>query len=709
MPNYNIEHQGKVYGVKAETPEAAKQGFGDYLFVQDQGMFSNLGRSFASGATFATNDEAEALIRSTFGDADQETILRRIRLAQKQFAKDNPLASFGAEVLGAAATLAVGGGAIGLTAKGAGTVGKIAKGAQTFAKAKPIATGASVGAVSSGLYGAGAGETPEERLIGGAASTVLGGAAGAAFPAVGSKVAKVFGRGDAPKFNVNTLAVELDIDKPTAKAMSKTLTPERYASMLEELQSLPAGSTMADTVEGAKILDSLSSRGYGQQAVKVLKDRSNATLGQMMDTFDSILPGAKLGVKTAQRDIRTETAQAREAAYKKAYASKIGLFSAEGQALFKMQGRLNSQEISAAKKIARAEGELKDFYRSYEVPAPTKEDPFATATVKMPTVRGWDYITRALNDVAEGADGRGAMGGYTQRGLAAKSLSQDVRSALRAASDDYGKALDVAADPIVRSQGVKLGASILNDRVNEEDVAEWVAGRTDKEIEAVREGLAIELRDTISRVKKALASTDMDEARKAAALFKKVSSEKSMAKLEKIMDKSSFAKLKKTIDISERNLSGTARLAQNSKTAQRIQEAGALEAAATPADLLSWITNPVRTVGQAAAALARLIKKKSDTLRDTRKDKTLNAIAELLARAAKDDGKARIVLQEFKSSVKAGSVSGDLAKQVAEVATTFAVQDDLLRATSSLARNIPRAAVATQAPNAVGLLGNINE
>jgi hypothetical protein len=117
-----------------------------------------LARSAGQGLLFGFGDEVEAFARSTIKGADYQETLNAVRSELEEFRKQSPVAAYGTEFAASIPTfLLCGAGLARLGIKGAGKVG----------------------AIESGVYGAGVGEDIEERAVGGAVSGLAGGATSA--------------------------------------------------------------------------------------------------------------------------------------------------------------------------------------------------------------------------------------------------------------------------------------------------------------------------------------------------------------------------------------------------------------------------------------------------------------------------------------------------------------------------------------------------
>lgn len=139
-------------------------GIGDYV------------RQLGQGATFNLADEAEAGVRSVFGQSYGET-LEGIRASNKKFEQELPLQSLGLQLGGGLLT-----GGAGATTKAGMALARSLRTGNTLAR---VAKGAGTGAASGGMYGFGAGEG-DDRLDSAGQGVLIGGLAGGAIPAAGS-------------------------------------------------------------------------------------------------------------------------------------------------------------------------------------------------------------------------------------------------------------------------------------------------------------------------------------------------------------------------------------------------------------------------------------------------------------------------------------------------------------------------------------------
>ena len=138
-----------------DTSDEAEVEWGQNLEAEKSRAATGALRNLAQGATYAFADEAEAGIRSLFGDTSYGEELDKIRAEMDEYSTLNPKAALFQEI-------------------GAGvlTAGGVAKAATKYGGKE--ATAAGIGGAEGIAYGVGSGESFEERAAMGAAGGVLG-------------------------------------------------------------------------------------------------------------------------------------------------------------------------------------------------------------------------------------------------------------------------------------------------------------------------------------------------------------------------------------------------------------------------------------------------------------------------------------------------------------------------------------------------------
>ena len=200
---------------------------------------------------------------------------------------------------------------------------------------------------------------------------------------------------------------------------------------------------------------------------------------------------------------------------------------------------------------------------------------------KLPSVLEVDYVTRALNDVAQAGDGKGALGRGTNEGRIYGNLSRELRTATKAAVPEYWTALEAAGTEIGIQKAREVGATFLQQATTRRDVAEAMAGMPQAEVLAVKAAVREHIDDTIANVRRTMSrpGTDAGEAVKA---LKDLSSRAAQTKLGYILGDKEAAKLADRLDEASTAFEIGAALQQNSKTAVRQSVQGSIEQSTAP-------------------------------------------------------------------------------------------------------------------------------
>lgn len=286
------------------------------------------GREMLSGLTFGYGDELEAALT--------DTPIEAIRAGQSQYREENPMTSMGANLLGAAPTMLIPGGAAMQGVRAAGTVGKIARGASA------LGTGAAAGALS------GSGEAVEGQRLGGAQTGAVLGAIGAPLGAGAGRVLGATGRGVRraaqgkgllPDVNQRANATLLG-----SIAASKT-TPDALYDQLVSGQTLGELSAPLTDMAGVAVRRSPEIRG---QSAELLASRQAARPQELSDIITSEIAG---GEKSTFGQIEEFTRRQRQAAsplYDKAYAESGPIISPQIQQLMQKPSMQAAWQEAAA-------------------------------------------------------------------------------------------------------------------------------------------------------------------------------------------------------------------------------------------------------------------------------------------------------------------------------------------------------------------------
>lgn len=152
------------------TTDAEVAGRGPARTTAD--IFRDIGRAAAQGATLGFSDEMYGLYAEYMQGKDYDAAVKEVRDNLETFRETDPVLAYGAEIVASMITGGAG------AARGVGTaVGREA-----------VKRAAGVGALEAGIYGAGTGETPEQRAMQAAISAPIGAGVSAAGQALMPRV-----------------------------------------------------------------------------------------------------------------------------------------------------------------------------------------------------------------------------------------------------------------------------------------------------------------------------------------------------------------------------------------------------------------------------------------------------------------------------------------------------------------------------------------
>jgi hypothetical protein len=561
----NIETTGAAMGdvmASLAAPEQANllQGgmpqrqFEDVRSVSRErvGMGEAAFRGLAQGATLGATDEIVAAILSARPDLTYDQAVDFVRSNNAAAREQRPGAYMAGQVAGGAAA----------TAPIAGPV----TAARTLGGA--VAAGAAGGATAGAVQGFAEGEGGlKNRLLSSATGAGIGGAIGGAIPAVAAGVGAVrrhvsdWSRSRAMQ---GQIADQLGVSPGAARLAADTIGADDIGAMRGNIAAAGPDAMLADAGPSAQgALDAAMQRpgSASRIGMKRIEARAADAMGKINKTLDDVL-GKPQGAETVKAGVRQGTAAARTSAYEKAYAAPIDYAADQGRALEELLPRVPAKAINDANLLMQLDGDT-----SRQIMA-TIADDGAVTYQRLPDVRQWDYIKRALDHAATSGEGQGALGGQTGLGRAYQGLSRTIRDNLRDAVPEYGDALETAADAIKRVQGVETGYTMLRAGTTRESVQDALKGMTGPEKDAVKQGLRDFIDDTLANVRSAVSDPNVD-AREARKALGELNSRAARSKMGILLG-SDTAKIYKTLDEAGKALGLRAAVSQNSKTAARL-------------------------------------------------------------------------------------------------------------------------------------------
>lgn len=611
------------------------------------------------GLSLGWADEGRAWLQSQqFPEGQARDVAYQEALSQARNSLDrerriNPAGSFASEVGGA-----VMGGI--LAAPAAGSVG-MGQAARTLPIWQQMARGGLIAVPGGAVYGAGAatGDTLQDRGIGAILGGTTGAVGGAALPVLARGAGAVV-RNIGNRLGANRAASAAGVSPQAARFVTETLqADDALGSGLQRMGAAGDDRMLADAGQSAtNLLDFAvqSSGRAGRIATDAIGSRVRRAGQRVAQALDNAL-GAPQGVQTTRTAIRQGTSAARDRAYRAAFAQPINYAGGVGRRIESLLPRVPASILNEANRLLQIEGR-----QSRQIFASIADD--GTVTFRtMPDVEQLDAIVRALNEAAQPQFGQGALGGQTAMGRAMGNLASEIRDALRNAIPEYDNALNVAADPIRRSQAVQFGSELLAPRVTREEVANRVLRMTGAERQALQQGIRSQIDDVLANVTRTVQDGDVP-AREAIAALRQLSSRASREKLTVILGSEQANRLFAQIDEAATAFDLRAAVANNSRTFQR-QEMGRRVEQATggPGAVATAMRGEPLNAGR---RIIQLLTGQTPESSLRQQDELLAEVVSLLTRTGLDADQALQVLQRLGQRMQGGQGIADGARMLGE-------------------------------------------
>jgi hypothetical protein len=553
----SAEIQKPRQGETAEQARTRAYGTGSTDRVDMSGT-GKVAATFLQGVPFVGEymDEGLGWVAGKMGLQSEEDATAAIRAGQADMDQNYPKTATG---------LRVGGGVTG---------GLVGAGALPWWAPQSLGMKSLYGAVTGGLLGTGegavsgygSGTDDESRkgnaktraIVGGLLGTAVGGAA----PFIAEGVERT-GRWALDQLNVAREARQAGLSRPSYEIMTRAMDADGSLNGTGAQNIAAAGpeGMLADAGPNAEALLDVSIARAGPSANigrDAIEGRVTRTSQAATNALDNTL-GVPRGMETMQEGIRTGTQAARGNAYTTAYGVPIDYSVPAGQRLEQMLPEIPPDVLRTANRIMQVRREpasaqilLRQMPDGSFVPE------------RLPDVRQWDYITRAMNELAEGQEGRGALGGQTAIGSGFQDWSRDIRRTLRGLVPEYGNALDVAGDAIANRQALVFGERMLDPRTTRDEVTRMLQGITPPERQNLAAGVRSFIDEKLANVQRTI--TDEAEMREAIRAVKELSSRAVREKITALVGPQQATTLFESIDQAARSLELRGNVAINSKT-----------------------------------------------------------------------------------------------------------------------------------------------
>lgn len=375
---------------------------------------ADIGRAAAQGMTFGLSDEIYGAYKAFTSDKSYEDAANEIREGLARFKETDPVKAYGFEILGSLLTGGAGAAAAKLGVKAAGTIG-------------------------GGIYGAATGETPEERIVGGAIGAPLGLATAAAGQAISPKVTqaaqalmkKGYPLTPGQALGGVTKSIEEKISLPFAQEMiqgqQKNVMKAFNRDMVETAVA-PIGAKLPKNLEGEDLVEAASeavSDAYGKVVPKLSIDAS-------------VLPN-KAAEIAARRQLNAADAKEFNEIIKDLVQRNVSGGNLSKETLKDVETDLTSEVFSTANKggregrIGRAVKEFRDALRA-EISAQNPNVP------DLQNINKAFSAMRPIEKAKESALSKAGIFGPTQllRQMKKKAPTDPIKAAARQAREVIG-------------------------------------------------------------------------------------------------------------------------------------------------------------------------------------------------------------------------------------------------------------------------------
>ena len=559
--------------------EVTSQGIDEDIIAQNP--VAARASQFVKGTPFVGSYVDEAL-----GAVMGEDTATGVRAMQGAMERQRPGETLGLNLAGGATgtVAALGAAPQALTGAGSAIVGG---GSRLSRVGRAAGAGAALGGIEGGTYGAGEGTTPEERAAsagtGAAIGAGFGGLLGFAGPIVGDAAENVMNT--FKRTGARQIAKDLNISTDAAKVIKSTFDEGGdIEAARRSLMRAGDEGMLADAGPAAQaLLDAAAASGgrAAETTTTAIGNRMSRTSKAVDETLDTVLGEAPLGPRTAVRQIAERTKDQRADLYGRAYNSPINYGTGESgnqimNVINRVPPRVLSEAISEANEDMMARG-----MRNQQILASVADDGTVTFT-EMPNVQQLDELKKALQAVAY--DSTDDFGRLNSRGQRYNNLARELRDAVGEAVPVYRDAVALGGDKLQEERAFTLGRNLLRSRTEIEDVAgELGPNPSVAQIDAAKSGLRNYIDKTLGDVR-AIASdpgADALEARQVVKAVQDLSSDNARRKVRELLGTEADALLSK-IDEAAQSSAVRAALSQNSKTAVRQAQQGAIEEITAP-------------------------------------------------------------------------------------------------------------------------------
>lgn len=444
-----------------------------------------------------------------------------------------------------------------------------------------LGLGSLVGGTEGAIYGAGEGETPEERQRKaqefGMLGAATGGAVSTAMPALARGLSTGFAnlKTSLMRRDATNIARELGVSPDAARVIQSVVqqTDTDLADMIQAIERAGEQGMIADADLATQILLDAAAATEGgaaaivRSAVEGRAREAGQALEGTLETTVAPRPTTAAGEAADVQDIASaisaETRPQRQAAYNEAYSTPIDYTTDAGRKIESVIGRIPVPTLRKA--IQEANDAMRvDGVGQRQIMADIADDGSITF-IEMPNTVQADYIKRALGQIGSEVD---TLGRPTAEAARASRLYGELGSALGEAVPAYREAVRLGGDKIGRDKALQLGEDALRPNVTARDVARGLQNLDEGQRLYARVGLRDAIERTVNNVKATISSPDVD-INQLRTVLRDLSSESNRAKVKAIIGTENAEKLFRELEKANAALSLRAAVQRGSQTSIR--------------------------------------------------------------------------------------------------------------------------------------------
>ena len=575
--------------------------------------------------------------------------------ARTAYEQEYPERAYPAQIAGLGASTYLTGG----LAQGIGKIDKVGKAVNVvknwYSKLAPLAqktaqvSGVSALSGAEGLlYGAGDGNTLDERTVNalqtGALNTAITAPIAVAFPIVASMI----DRFKIDKAKIGAIATEFGISVEASRFIKDAFdSGATLAEMMEKVSRSGNERMIADANTAfTKLLDAAAtvSPQAGGDIQKIVGDRVTGSSTKLASDLDTSLGVQPQGEKTIYDVISEETKVGRSDAYTKAFSQPVDYTSPQGQQIIRTLQVLPQKTVDGINTLLAIRGKSQRLkYKGVDKNGNIQY-------TELPDVETLDLIKRELDNIAEGARDPLTQNISGISNMVADEARKAIRDNLKAINPAYADALSQGQGKILTQQAVRLGTKLMKDGTPLDEVKIFMRNASKEEVKGVRQGLREQIESIMSNAKPASTTGRPEDVSEAMKLITTMSSRSVRLKVEQILGKKTSDAMFKRLDETRSAIELQAGTRTGSATASRQEIMGTAERMIE--------RGPIGTLfeGQPIKAVQKLrdfFTGTGDDYLQSRKEEIFKEVADLLTKTGKG-GKDVDMALRYLDAVKSG-------------------------------------------------------